>query len=362
MFANETFYPRDDDGNPRYHFKDFNETIPFITVLLSLFSSSFGMSKFFLAGPIQFLSEKATVNGLFSISFLCLCLINSMFGFRIVCLESALFTTYRYEIFDNATISFETIKQITPIIPPEYRLLAYLSPCIVPFMINISRLWCTPKATWAYFMKYPQFLVSPCFTPFMFEGHKSDNPGNHYNIRIWKLGSVINAIYIGCLPQCILLISDYCKGVHHWKFGRNTDTVDSHDDALFKQEYGNTIFAATTALLFLLLIAFFFGIESMINEKFSTVPSSLNPMSFVSLPGVNNDFSESNIGIATDKNGENIIPQMLTEKAANHLDIIHTELDNCSQHGEYEITEEGDDKILMAEVCSLFKLGNIKLM
>ena len=90
MFANETLYPRDDEGNPLDHFRDINETIPFITVLLSLFSSSFGMSKFFLFGPIRFLSNKVTSNGLFSVPFLCLCLINSMFGFRIVCVESAL--------------------------------------------------------------------------------------------------------------------------------------------------------------------------------------------------------------------------------------------------------------------------------
>ena len=201
---------------------------------------------------------------------------------------------------------------------------------------------------------------------FMFEGHKSDNPGNHYNIRIWKVGSVINAIYIGCLPQCILVITDYCKGVHQWKFGIDTDNDDTHDDALFKHEYGNTIFAATTALLFLLLIAFFFGIEGMINERYSTIPSSPNPMSFVSLSGVNNDSSESNIAIATDNNGENIIPQMNTEEPAYHLDNIHTELNNYSQHEEFEISQQGissgDDNILMVEVCTLMKFGNMKLI
>ena len=360
MFANETLYPRDDEGNPLYHFRNINETIPFITVLLSLFSSSFGMSKFFLVGPIRFLSNKVTSNGLFSVPFLCLCLINSMFGFRIVCLESALFTTYRYDIFDNATASIQTIKQITPIIPPEYRLLVYLSPCIIPFMINISRLWSTSKETWTYFMKYPQFLVAPCFTPFIFEGHESDSQQDRYNIRIWRWGSVINAIYIGCLPQCILVISDYCKGVYHWRFGKNTYTDDSHDDALFKHEYGNTIFAAATASLFLLLIIFFFGFESMINETYSTTPCCPNPKSTVSLTGVNNNSLVSNIYIVNDNTEENIVTQLNTEEPTAHLDHTHAELCNCGHHREDEISQQGtssgDDDILIVEVCTLLNL------
>ena len=361
MFANETFYPRDDRGNPLNHFNDFNDAFPFVALLLSLFSSSFGMSKFFLFGPIRFLSEKASSSGLFSIHFLCLCLINSMFGFRIVCLESTLFTTYRYFIFDNSTTSLDTIKQMTPIIPPEYRLLVYLSPCIIPFMINISRLWSTSKQTWAYFIKYPQFLVSPCFTPFMFEGHKSDNQEDRYDIRIWKWGSVINAIYIGCFPQCILVISDYCKGVHQWKF-----TDATHDDALFKHKYGNTIFAATTAILFLLLIVFFFGIGSMINERYSTIPFYPDTMSFVSINGVKNNSSVSNISIANKNIGENIVPQVHADEPTFQLDQIHAELYNCDHHREDEISQVGissrDDDILIAEVRNLLKFREIELM
>ena len=72
-------------------------------------------------------------------------------------------------------------------------------------------------------MKYPQFLISPCFTPFMFEGSESTNQQGDPKLKIWKWGTIINAIYIGCIPQFILCITDYYKGVHQWKFSTDID-------------------------------------------------------------------------------------------------------------------------------------------
>ena len=121
-------------------------------------------------------------------------------------------------------------------------------------------------------MKYPQFIISPCFIPFLFEGYQSANGNGQYKIRIWELVTVINAIYIGCIPQCILCITDYYKGVQQWEFGKGNssnlhdanfislNTVESEsNDALFKSQYGNTIFAVTTAIFFQVLIYAFFG-------------------------------------------------------------------------------------------------------
>ena len=171
-------------GRTTSYYKDFNSALPLFTFLLSLFASSFGMSKFFLTGPIQFLSKDSAFDGVLSIPFLSLCLINAMFGVRTVCIESAFFTSYRYHFFDEN--GSWVITRISPIISPQYRLLVYLAPCVIPFLINALRLLCTTKGLGKYFLEYPQFLVSPCFTPFMFEGYESNNEHRQYEIKIWK--------------------------------------------------------------------------------------------------------------------------------------------------------------------------------
>ena len=269
LFAIEGFYPKDIEGTTTSYYKDFNSALPLFTFLLSLFASSFGTSKFFLTGPIQFLSKDSASNGLLSIPFLSLCLINTMFGFRTVCIESAFFTSYRYQLF-NGTTGLSDLTQISPIIRPQYRLLVYLAPCAIPFLINSLRLWCTTKGLSKYFLEYPQFLVSPCFTPFLFEGYESFNEQRQCKLRIWKRGTIFNAIYIGCIPQIILCITDYYKGVHEWEFGKKVEGAISdseNNDALFKFQYGNTIFATTTAIFFLTLITLFFGSSTLFRER-----------------------------------------------------------------------------------------------
>ena len=291
LFTTEGFFPNHVDGDfVKTTYKDFNSVLPLLSFIVSLLASSFGMSKFFLAGPIQFLPIDSAFNGVLSIPFLILCLINSMFGIRIICIESAFFSTYNYQIWNKKTHSYDQ-QQIAPIITPEYRLVVYLAPCIIPFLINVIKLWSTTEGLWTHLMKYPQFLISPCFTPFIFEGYKSTNQPRQYKLKIWKWGSIINAIYIGCLPQCILCVTDYYKGIHQWEFGKHVEernefrnitdplTDISHrlvrkadedyenNNALFKSNYGNTVFAIITASLFLTLIAVFFGSGTLFKEK-----------------------------------------------------------------------------------------------
>ena len=122
-------------------------------------------------------------------------------------------------------------------------------------------------------MKYPQFIISPCFTPLMFEGYETNNQKERYKLKIWKWGTIINAIYIGCVPQCILCITDYYKGVHDWNFIGNSEWKNNgtlnleNNDALFKAKYGNTIFALTSATFFLGLIIIFFRSNTLFKEK-----------------------------------------------------------------------------------------------
>ena len=260
-----------------------------------------------------------------------------MFGFRIVCTENIFFTSYRYQTLNETTTSYDLL-QISPIVPPQYRLLMYLAPCIIPFMLNAIRLWWTTQGLWKYFMTYPQFLISPCFTPFMFEGYQSTHQGELQKIKIWKLGSIINAIYIGCIPQCILCVTDYYKGVHQWEFGKYGPALEErpgvsyeNNDALIKHPYGNTIFSITTGTFFLMLIVFFFGSQNIFKER-GIHCRCLNilccpcPGPCIRLTKSNFDPSSSDRTSAKQPADEDIEKHVPSEKPADDVEQPHTEI------------------------------------
>ena len=190
-----------------------------------------------------------------------------MFGFRIICIESTFFTTYRHQSFNVETFQYNT-KTIDTIIPPEFRLIAYLFPGMLSMVINLIRLFGTSNELKKYFRKHPQFIVACCFTPFMFEGYKNSKLGNKCKIKIWKIGTLLNGFYIGVLPQCILLFSEYYKGVPSWDFVGTAlweKDIWEANDSLIKHPYGNTIFAVATSIFFFVLILLFFGCNCICN-------------------------------------------------------------------------------------------------
>ena len=258
-----------------------------------MISSSIGMTKFFLLGPISILPKDSLLNGVISLPFICLFLMNTMFGFRIICIESTFFTSYRYQHIHTGTEYFPfqlNEKTIDSIIPTEYRLLAYLTPSLISFMINIIKLHFTGITFTTYVKKYPQIFIASCFTPFMFKGcHQNDQ----YSIKIWKFGTVLNAIFIGCLPQMILVGMDYYTGVIYWDFvGTHlagvADRRYENNDALFKHNFGNSIFAIASGTFFLVLIVFVFFTERIFKNhgiycKFCNILCSPCPQSCFNL-------------------------------------------------------------------------------
>ena len=216
------------------------------------------MSKFFLVGPISFLPKNSALNGLMSLPFLSLCILNLMFGVRSICLESAFFTSYISRYTHHVPIE--------PLISPEYRLAAYFFPCLLSFSFNAARLAATCKGLGEYVMKYPQFLLAPCFTPFMFEGYEGATPDNPYKIRIWRRGTLFNAFYIGCLPQCILLAMEYYRGVPSWT-GWLSGVSQGVNDSLFPSQNGNTLFAIISFLISFTIIAFFFCSDILFKDQ-----------------------------------------------------------------------------------------------
>ena len=292
IFATEALYPKDLRGNSK------NEVPLSVWILfLSLFSASFGITKFFVKGPLPILPKNAPLGGILSVKFFVLMFLNTMFVVRALCLEGAFFSSYRYDRTDYG------IENIDPLIPEEYRLIIYLLPGICSFLINLIKLAISMKPEdFRYFKVYPQFLLCPMFCPLMFESDPDQNGENQPPLRLWKLGSILNSIFMGCLPQALLIILDLYKGVPSWNFNAvNSDGVSIQDNnALLRYRYGNIVFSIATFFFYRFLMKIFFGWDRIFKEdgllctfcKSMPNPCSnhcCNPQSKDSDPSTSND-------------------------------------------------------------------------
>ena len=86
--AVEGFYPKNSAGYTIASFSSFNQALPLVTLVISMIASSIGMTKFFLQGPLPILPKDSPVNGLISVPFIFTLLINSMYGIRLICIET----------------------------------------------------------------------------------------------------------------------------------------------------------------------------------------------------------------------------------------------------------------------------------
>ena len=169
-----------------------------------------------------------------------------MFVVRTICIENSFFSTYRHYSEDN----------IDPLIPEEYRLVLYLLPCLVSFLINMTKLAMSIKPKdFRYFKRFPQFLLCPMFSPLMFEGDPDQTDDNQPPVRVWKLGSILNSFFIGCIPQVMLIAFDHYRKVPDWDF---EDEVQDNN-ALLKSPTANIIFSIATLALYLCITIIFFS-------------------------------------------------------------------------------------------------------
>ena len=101
--AVEGFYPKNSAGFTEDSFTSLNQALPMMTLIISMTASSFGMTKFFLKGPISILQKDSPMDGLLSISFISTLFIDTMFGCRVVCVENSFFSSYRYQRYEDGT-------------------------------------------------------------------------------------------------------------------------------------------------------------------------------------------------------------------------------------------------------------------
>ena len=85
------------------------------------------------------------------------------------------------------------------------------------------------------------------------------NDENTIKIKIWRKGSIINAIYLGCVPQIGLIAAEYARGVVGWDFTTDKIVKFKYTNAVIKYQYGNLTFAIITLVSCLVLIALFYA-------------------------------------------------------------------------------------------------------
>ena len=108
----------------------------------------------------------------------------------------------------------------------------------------------------------------------MFEGYKLSSTSTDYNVKIWKLGTILNALFIGCVPELILLYTDYRKGLSSGKHTtwpgldeKSTYTFYQYNTSLFRYHLGSTIFAIIFFLLYFPLIILFFLSDKIFQKR-----------------------------------------------------------------------------------------------
>ena len=311
LFSTDAFYPKSDTGESTRKM-----TVSLASFFISIFASSFGITKFFVKGPLPILPQNAPLGGVLSLKFIILFLLNTMFVVRTFCLEAAFFTSYR---------SDNPLRQIDPLIPDEFRLIIYFLPSVCSFLINLLWLvFSTRKQDRKYLSNYPQFLLCPMFCPIMFEGNQDQRDSNKQPLRVWKLGSALNAVFLGCFPQILLLGLDYYRRVPVWFKDTN---ITNGTNAFLTYQYGNTIFSITTLLLYSCLMIIFFFYEKIfegngcLGNTCKTVCFIFQKSCFSSMADVSGPTFINNIENAQEYEASN-----KNTKTADSIEVIEDEI------------------------------------
>ena len=150
---------------------------------------------------------------------------------------------------------------------------------------------------------YPQFFLSPGFSPFIFKWIKKEKESDHgpdFELNISYPGTISNAIFMGCFPQMGLIISHIKNSskIQDWltfetysnlftPFNRHcmycSGTV-AYTNSLFSTQNGALILGITTLILHSLIINYglarnglFFGRPNRNKAERNVVYAYLEP-------------------------------------------------------------------------------------
>ena len=267
--ATGVFFPVDSTGHHTTSFNSFKDAWPIVSFISSLLSSAWGMSRFIMFGPFPTMQVRNTISSITDkiINTICLILVNLMYSLRLFAIE-AIFFSY-YQSYDEKSRPYEIIP---PLVTNDlFRLPLYALPALFSILANGIRLAKTFKGSRKLFLHYPQIFFLPGFTPFMYEGvqYVGANGEKSTRIRIWKRGTIINALYLFCFAPIGLAISEYVRGTVKWDFTPNDTLKYKYTNVVFKTQSGNIGFCIVALVLSLTLIPFLYSrfFEDLDSEK-----------------------------------------------------------------------------------------------
>ena len=255
--AREALFPKDEIGHHVTEFDSFSDVQPIICFFVSLAAASLGMSRFIMLGPVPISSSANNSTKDFVINGILMVMVNLIFSFRLFAIEAIFFSYYQGYKSD-----WTKGEEILPLVKNDkFRILFYLLPSLISILANNIRLAITFKDTRKLYLLYPQILLVPGFSPFMYEWVEdlTERGKETTRIRIWKKGSIINAIYTGIIPMVGLIISENARGAVHWNFEKTVEVPHKYTNIVIKTAYGNMIFAITGLVVSSILIALIIG-------------------------------------------------------------------------------------------------------
>ena len=254
----EMFFPTDTIGHHVAKFNTFSDVSAILSFVLSLLASSLGMTKFVIFGPfVESFSSNESTKSLI-LNGACVMLTNLMFSLRLFAIEASFFAYYQ-----SYRPDFTSYENVLPFIKEDkLRILFYLLPSVIPIVTNNIRLAMTYNGSRKLYLNYPHLFILPGFTPFMYEGVEDvDINGKKItNVRIWKRGTIVNAIYLFFIAPIVLLIAEYIRGTITWDPTPNPEKLPyKYTNSMIKTKYGNTAFAIATLTLSLVLVVFLYA-------------------------------------------------------------------------------------------------------
>lgn len=103
----------------------------------------------------------------------------------------------------------------------------------------------------------------------MFEGTSSKSSTKTLELRIWKLGTFLNGLFIGVFPQIILIASDIIRGVITWNFIESNlkERIIQNSDTIMKHRFGNIIFSVISIFVFLIIFILLLETDKLFSNK-----------------------------------------------------------------------------------------------
>ena len=94
----------------------------------------------------------------------------------------------------------------------------------------------------------------------MYEGIENDDNmgGKVTNVRIWKNGTFVNAIYLCFIGPIFLQLAEFIRGTVSWDPIKSKDVPYRYTNNMVKAKYGNAVFSIAALVLSLVSILFLY--------------------------------------------------------------------------------------------------------